>query len=65
MLEHKISELEELQLSTLVTNVQSFVDQFSITSLDQVFSYIDMKDENLFPAHIKAMAKSKFAALLA
>ena len=53
-----------MQLQTLIVNVQTFIDQFSVKKIEQVYAYIDMKDPNLFPEEIKEIAKNKFASAM-
>jgi len=59
MIEYQKLQLKKMQLQTLLINVQSFVDQFSIKKLDQVYEYIDMKDPQLYPEEIKERVKTE------
>ena len=64
VMEFQKLQLKKMQLQALLVNVQTFIDQFSVKKIDQVYSYIDMKDPNLFPEEIKDIAKNKFASLM-
>lgn len=60
-MDYQLAQLEKIQLQSLLVSAQSFIDQFGIRKLDQIHSYIDLRDDSLYPCSIKKRAKEIFA----
>ncbi len=60
-MEYQRNQLRKIQLQTLLVNVQSFIDQFSIKKVEPVLAYIDSKNSKTFPEEIKIIVKEEFS----